>query len=285
MSETDETGTPPATPAQPVQPGQSAASGKSQLERAEGARPPAQDVRPVGSSPAEGLQGAGSLANHAAPAEGTKPSSAADASKRPEIKRKRGFWFELPILLIVAVLVAVGVRTFLVQTFYIPSKSMENTLLENDRVLVNKVVYDIRDPKRGEVIVFQPPASWNAGPNKDDFIKRIIGVGGDHVVCCDSKQRITINGEPLEEDYLYPGDQPSTVEFDITVPKGRLWMMGDHRSASADSRAHVRADSYHGTVPLDSVVGRAFAIFWPVNRAAWLSVPDGFSDIPSRERR
>ena len=195
-------------------------------------------------------------------------------------KAKRSFWIELPILVLVAVLVAVVVRTFLIQTFYIPSESMENTLLINDRVLVNKVVYDMREPLRGEVVVFKPPAAWHAGPEKDDYIKRVIGIGGDHVVCCDSQGRLTVNGKPLEESYLFPGDKPSETEFDITVPKGRLFMMGDHRSASADSRVHQEFNS--GTISLDDVVGRAFVIFWPLGRAGLLSPPDTFTGIPAR---
>lgn len=194
-------------------------------------------------------------------------------------KSSRSFWVELPILVLVAVLVAVVVRTFLVQTFYIPSESMERTLLINDRVLVNKVVYDLRDPKRGEVVVFEPPSNWAAGPGKDDYIKRVIGVGGDHIVCCDSAKRLTVNGKALDEDYIFEGDQPSERPFDVTVPKGRIFVMGDHRSASADSRVHLDFDN--GTVPLDRVVGRAFVIFWPVDRAGALSPPKTFEDIPN----
>jgi signal peptidase I len=198
-------------------------------------------------------------------------------TKKP--KSKRSFWIELPILVLVAILVAVVVRTFLIQTFYIPSESMENTLLINDRVLVNKVVYDMREPRRGEVVVFKPPANWNAGPNKDDYIKRVVGIGGDRVICCDSQGRITVNGKPLTETYLFPGDKPSETEFDVAVPKGRLFMMGDHRSASADSRVHQEFNS--GTISLSDVVGRAFVIFWPVNRAGTLSPPGTFSSIPA----
>jgi signal peptidase I len=194
-------------------------------------------------------------------------------------KSGRSFWIELPILVVVAVLVAVVVRTFLVQTFYIPSESMEQTLLINDRVLVNKVVYDLRDPERGEVIVFEPPSGWGAGPNKDDYIKRVVGVGGDQVKCCDDLKRITVNGTPIDEDYLFPGDKPADTPFDVTVPKGRLFVMGDHRTASADSRVHLDLDD--GTIPVDRVVGRAFVIFWPMDRARNLSIPATFDGIPN----
>jgi len=194
-------------------------------------------------------------------------------------KAKRSFWVELPILVLVAVVVAVVVRTFLVQTFYIPSESMERTLLINDRVLVNKVVYDLRDPKRGEIVVFEPPANWAAGPGKDDYIKRVIGVAGDHVICCDSDGRLSVNGKALDEPYIFDGNKPSDQPFDVTVPKGRIFVMGDHRAASADSRVHLDFDS--GTIPLGRVVGRAFVIFWPANRAGTLSPPATFDDVPS----
>ncbi len=200
----------------------------------------------------------------------------------PETKKRsqRSFWIELPVLALVAILVAVGVRTFLVQTFFIPSGSMESTLLVDDRVLVNKVVYSFRDPERGEVVVFVPPPAWNVGPGKEDYIKRVIGVGGDRVVCCDAKQRITVNGQALVEEYLFPGDVPSSQPFDVTVPAGRLFLLGDHRSASADSRFHLEADQ--GTVPVDLVVGRAFVIFWPLDRMGGLSVPVAFAQVPVR---
>jgi signal peptidase I len=196
-----------------------------------------------------------------------------------EIKNKRPLWVELPILVVVAVVVAFMVRTFVVQTFYIPSESMENTLLKNDKVLVNKVVYRTRDPRRGEVVVFRPPASWKAETGADDYIKRIVGIGGDHIVCCDAQQRITINGTPLDEDYLFPGDQPSRERFDVTVPIGRIFVLGDHRSDSGDSRFHLLADS--GTVPLDRVVGEAFVLFWPFDRARTFSPPNAFAHIPA----
>ncbi|TQS44309.1 signal peptidase I [Cryptosporangium phraense] len=199
----------------------------------------------------------------------------------PETSRRkqRSFWVELPILLLVAVIVAVLVRTFLVQTFYIPSGSMETTLLINDRVLVNKMVYRFREPRRGEVVVFVPPKQWDAGPSKDDYIKRVVAVGGDKVVCCDASGKITINGRPLNEDYLYEDDVPSSQPFDVTVPTGRLFVLGDHRSASADSRFHP--DYQSGTIPVDAVVGRAFVIFWPFGHMATLPVPKGYEAIPA----
>ncbi|MBQ1036528.1 MULTISPECIES: signal peptidase I [Micromonospora] len=202
-------------------------------------------------------------------------------------KPRSSFWKELPILLGVAILVAVLVRAFVLQTFFIPSPSMENTLKIDDRVLVNKLVYDFRSPHRGEVIVFKAPTAWSGNPDGEDFIKRVIGVPGDHVVCCDPEERLMINGRSLDEPYIFSmdgiRDKPADQEFDITVPKGRLWVMGDHRSASGDSLEHWQQSGQNiteATIPEDDVVGRAFTVFWPVSRATWLTVPDQFDGIP-----
>jgi signal peptidase I len=202
-------------------------------------------------------------------------------------KPRSSFWKELPILLGVAILVAVLVRAFVLQTFFIPSPSMENTLKIDDRVLVNKLVYDFRSPHRGEVIVFKAPTEWSGNPDGEDFIKRVIGIPGDHVACCDPEERLMINGKSLDEPYIFSldgvRDKPADQEFDITVPKGRLWVMGDHRSASGDSLEHWQQSGQNiteATIPEDDVVGRAFTVFWPVNRATWLTVPDQFDGIP-----
>ena len=202
-------------------------------------------------------------------------------------KRKGSFWRELPILLGVAILVAVLVRAFVLQTFYIPSPSMEHTLNVLDRVLVNKLVYDFRDPKRGEIIVFKAPDDWQSGAEGEDFIKRIIGTPGDNVVCCDAQEHLMVNGVSLDEPYIFrdaDGNQDPAADrkFNITVPKDRLWVMGDHRSASGDSLEHYEetSDIQEATIPEKSVVGRAFTVFWPLSRAKWLSVPDGFDKIP-----
>ena len=137
-------------------------------------------------------------------------------------KPRSSFWKELPILLGVAILVAVLVRAFVLQTFFIPSPSMENTLKIDDRVLVNKLVYDFRSPHRGEVVVFKAPTEWSGNPDGEDFIKRVIGVGGDHVVCCDAQDRLTINGKSLDEPYIYSanGSRTSPPTRSSTSPSG-----------------------------------------------------------------
>jgi signal peptidase I len=215
--------------------------------------------------------------------------------------KKGSFWRELPVLIVVALLLALLIKSFVVQAFYIPSESMEDTLLKNDRVLVNKLVYHVRDIERGDVVVFSGVDSWDpeiqleepsnpvAGffrwvgtafgvvPGEKDYIKRVIGVPGDKIKCCDAKGRVTVNGTAIDEQaYLYPGDQPSQTNFEVTVPPDRLWVMGDHRSVSLDSRSHV-GDPGGGTIPIDKVIGRAFVIVWPFDRAKILPIPETFS--------
>jgi signal peptidase I len=206
---------------------------------------------------------------------------------QPQPKRRGSFWRELPILLGVAIVVAIVVRAFVLQTFYIPSESMQNTLEINDRVLVNKVIYHLRDPHRGEIVVFRAPADWRSNPEDKDFIKRVIAVGGDHVACCDEQQRLIINGVSLEEPYLYSqngvSDDAAGPAFEVVVPEGRLWVLGDHRSSSGDSMDHYQrsgGDIMAATITVDSVIGRAFVLFWPPSRATWLSVPGSFDAVP-----
>jgi len=204
-------------------------------------------------------------------------------------RRTNSFWRELPILVVVAVVVALVVRFFVLQTFYIPSESMEHTLDINDRVLVNKVVYTLREPHRGEIVVFKSPETWRSDPDEVDFIKRVIATGGDRVVCCDDQHRLMVNGHPLDEPYIYHdetgrADAASEESFDVTVSKGRLWGMGDHRSHSGDSRERFlrTKDADESTIRTGSVVGRAFVVFWPLGHWKWLSVPATFDGVPAR---
>jgi signal peptidase I len=230
---------------------------------------------------------------------GSKPAAPSVRTRRPA--QRKSFLRELPGIVITALVISVLIKTFLVQAFYIPSGSMENTLLVNDRVLVNKLADKPDEIHRGDVIVFRDPGGWLGGTGEsthgslvnairdalvfvglapaageEDLIKRVIGVGGDKVVCCDDGGHITVNGKPLDEPYVYPGDEPSGEKFSVTVPKDELWVMGDHRSVSEDSRAHQQQPG-KGFVPVDDVIGRAFTIVWPLDRARILHRPSTFS--------
>src|SRR5436305_2535847 len=250
-----------------------------------------------GSAEASGPAGNGDSAADAAP-----DGKTASGGRRPAAgrgRRKRSFWREFPILVVVALLLAVVIKTYAIQAFFIPSGSMENMLEINDRVLVNKLVYDVRGIHRGDIVVFNGDGSWDPGtvPVDTNFvvkfangfasmfgfghpgdilIKRVIGLPGDRVACCDAQHRVTVNGVPLtERSYLYPGSSPSMSRFSITVPPGRLWVMGDHRLISEDSRDHLGSPG-GGTVPESAVVGRAFVIIWPPSRLRFLPIPATF---------
>lgn len=171
---------------------------------------------------------------------------------------------------IAAVVAAVWlVSTFIVQQFVVQSKSMEHTLSVDDRALVNRTAYWFSPITRGDVVVFDGQDSFSA--ESKDFVKRVIGVEGDRVKCCDDQGRLTVNGEPLDEaPYIYPGDLPSEVTFDIEVPEGKLWMMGDHRSQSSDSRSHL-GNPGGGFVTVAKVKGQVVAVMWPLSRLQWIS--------------
>ncbi len=240
------------------------------------------------------------------------PQPGSAATEKP--KRGKG-WREIPVLIVGALVLAIVVKTYLIQAFFIPSGSMETTLhgcpgCNGDRVLVNKVVYNVRDIHRGEIVVFNGVDSFdveapdlppgNAGQRavngltrligfgargEKDYIKRVIGLPGDRVACC-SNGHVTVQPKgsdrviALDEPYVFEddeevfcaagkGDQCPPGAPGVLVPEGRLWVMGDHRSASSDSRAN-------GTIPIDKVIGRAFVIVWPLNRLKPLPVPDPF---------
>lgn len=246
-----------------------------------------------------------------------------DAVEQPV--RPASFWRELPVLLMTALTLALVIKAVLIQAFFIPSGSMEKTLhgcrgCTGDRVLVNKLLYDVRDIRRGEIVVFNGEGSWGsnteavsspggnvvqralrgvaravgaAPPGDKDYIKRVIGIPGDRVACCTPDGRVTVQPAgadrpvALEETYLFEDDQQPFCAAGlgseacppgapgILVPAGRLWVMGDHRGESAESRAHLDSPG-QGTIPQDKVVGRAFAIVWPFPRARVLTVPETF---------
>lgn len=214
-----------------------------------------------------------------------------------------GKLLEVSLLLIVAIGITFLVKTFLVQAFYIPSGSMENTLHVGDRVTVNRLgTITGNGIQRGDVVVFHDSAGWLGSDgaiqgsgaihlfktlltdvgvlpdsSKKFLIKRVIGMPGDHVVCCTTKGNLTVNGHELDESsYIYAGNKPSEVAFNVVVPSDRIWVMGDHRGNSADSRFH-RGDQNNGFVPVNQVVGRAFFLLWPLSRTSVLKRPTGLA--------
>jgi signal peptidase I len=235
-----------------------------------------------------------------------RPGGPADVvpGDEPEKRKKGSLLRELPVLLLIAFVLALVVKTFFVQAFFIPSGSMEQTLhgctgCTGDRVLVNKVPYWFGEPEPGEIVVFKGPDTWTpevsvaeptnwfsgamlwlgrtvgvAPPSEDDFVKRVIATAGQTVQCCDTEGRVTVDGKPLDEPYIFENTPIESRAFGpVTVPEGRLWVMGDHRSASADSKAHI-GDRYGGTIGVDDVIGKAAVIVWPVSRFGLLASPD-----------
>jgi signal peptidase I len=210
-------------------------------------------------------------------------------------------WQESILLLGIALTLAIVLKAFFVQAFYIPSGSMRDTLVKDDRILVQKVSYWGGDgPERGDVVVFADPGGWldpaeirtadnpftkalemfGLFPTGGHLVKRVIGVGGDNVRCCTKKGRLVVNGVPLqEEDYLFDGVQPSLDPFNVDVPEGRLWLMGDNRPNSSDSRFHL-GDPGGGTVAVEDVVGKVFSVVWPLSNAKIMRRPDTFEDVP-----
>jgi signal peptidase I len=231
---------------------------------------------------------------------GQPPTGGEGPGAAPAPKKQRSFWKELPILIGIALVLALLIKTFLVQAFSIPSDSMQNTLQQGDRVLVDKLTpWFGSEPERGEVVVFHDPDNWLAGeptpdPNalqtflswiglmpsaeEKDLIKRVVGVGGDTIEC-EGTGPLKVNGKALSEAaYVYAGNTPCSQDdqggqFKVKVPDGFIWVMGDHRQNSRDSR-YNQSDKNHGMVPVDDVVGRAIVIAWPINRWDNLSVPD-----------
>ncbi|WP_298751021.1 signal peptidase I [uncultured Serinicoccus sp.] len=237
--------------------------------------------------------------------------SSSDEGTPPSVERPAptgGFWAgvrEIVMIAATALVISFLIKTFVAQAFWIPSGSMEPTLVYGDRVMVSKVQAGPLSVDRGDVVVFEDPGGWlppvqrvDRGPvvnaalrglefvgvapssQGNHLIKRVIGLPGDTVECCDDEGRLMVNGEPLDEDYVFPGDEPSTTDFSVTVPEDHIWLMGDHRSNSRDSRANDDGTGQEGSVPLDAVVGQAVVLLYPFDHFDWFTVPDTFADVP-----
>jgi len=227
--------------------------------------------------------------------------SQTDTSSTPKPKSESGgvwsFIREIAIVLVSALILSVVVRTFFIQAFYVPSESMENVLMPNDRILASKITTAITGVGRGEVVVFKDPGGWLPDPDPsgigpvhkalefvgllpsrsgDDLVKRVIGISGDHVMCCTPTGKIVLNGVVLDEPFIKPGGGTDQIQFDVTVPANNIFVMGDNRGASADSRFHLQNNS--GGVPLDNVVGQVVIKVWPLNEWGTVGVPKTFEN-------
>ena len=214
------------------------------------------------------------------------------------MRNKGSLLKELPFLVVVALVASLLIKSFLVQFFYIPSGSMENTLQVQDRVAVNKIPFISKSIDRGDVVVFRDPDNWLPeivdydtnkylsivksalvavgvlpNPAKQYLVKRVIGVAGDRIVCCTKNDKLTINGVEVDEPYIFAGNKPSEMTFDVTVPEGKIWVMGDHRGASADSRYH-QEDINKGFIPISKVSGRVVAVIWPFKNISYVPKVD-----------
>jgi signal peptidase I len=242
------------------------------------------------------------------------PPIAADdveAIRRNRARSARLFARDIILIFAAAIIISVLIKTFLIRSFYIPSGSMENTLEVDDRIVVNELVPDLVPIERGDVVVFRDPGGWlapmpeprmnpitagfdwflgvvglSASDSNDHLVKRVIGVPGDQVVCCNTFGQITINGVPIDEPYLKLPQgvtKASGVDFDVTVPEGSLWVLGDNRYDSKDSRYNTTQPG-QGFVPIDNVVGRAFVVTWPVENWSWIdNYPTVFSGVDGGE--
>lgn len=241
----------------------------------------------------------------AGPAHAGPTSARARKAKAREGRNPVLAWLkEIATVVVIAVVLSFLIKTFLFRAFYIPSESMMNTLDVNDRIFVNLLVPEPIALERGDVVVFRDTKGWlvpapakPAGPltgvqdalmfvgllpdnSEQHLVKRVIGLPGDHVVCCDGSGRLTVNGAPLDEKYINSAEIPQARDFDVVVPAGKVWVMGDNRNHSADSRAHL--DSSGGFIDLADIEGKAAVIAWPLNRITSLdNYPDVFRNVPA----
>ena len=223
--------------------------------------------------------------------------------REAEMKARRNPWtwiWEVLVVVVFALIISTVLRALIIQVFWIPSSSMRPTLMENDRIVVSRLSTYTDSIQRGDVVVFHDDMGWlpktTTTPSllrsvgeftgfipaggEQTLVKRVIGVGGDHVTCCTADGKVSVNGVPLEETYVAPGSAPSQVTFDITVPANHLWVMGDNRSNSSDSRYH-RAEGQQPFVPVSAVVGRAKWVMWPYTHWATLSGHEVFAQVPT----
>ncbi len=216
-----------------------------------------------------------------------------------EKKHQLPLWQESILLVATALVLALIVKTFLFQAFYIPSDSMVPTMIQDDKLLVQKWSYWGDEPERGDIVVFRDPGNWlgamDSGgqsnavqralevvglfPSGGHLIKRVVGIGGDTVACCDDDGRLTVNDAPIDEPYLADQEANAEQEFSIEVPQGYLWVMGDNRGNSADSRAHM-GEPGGGFISEDDVVGKAWLRVWPMDRFGLIDGTDAFDEVP-----
>ena len=240
----------------------------------------------------------------------TQPASQIDREAMERRRKTRGmklFIRDIVLIFLAAIIISVGIKTFLIRSFYIPSSSMENTLQVQDRIIVNQLIPDLFDVERGDVVVFKDPGGWldpvpaeprpplveavdwmlsaiglSAPDSNDHLIKRVIGLPGDEVACCNAFGQLSVNGVPLDEPYLKLPDKVTKVskdDFAVTVPEDSLWVMGDNRYNSCDSRCNSSGPT-KGFVPMDHVVGRAFLVSWPSQNWTWLdNYPNTFAGV------
>jgi signal peptidase I len=230
--------------------------------------------------------------------------SAAKAADKPTGNPVFAWLKEVATVVVIAVVLSFLIKTFLFRAFFIPSESMVNTLDVDDRIFVNLLVPEPFSLNRGDVVVFRDTKGWlPAAPAKAEgpftwvqdgltfvgllpdnseqhLVKRVIGLPGDHVVCCDAGGKITVNGTALDEKYVNTAEVPQVRNFDVVVPEGKVWVMGDNRNHSADSRAHMDADG--GFIDIDDLEGKAAVIAWPLSRITSLdNHPDVFRNVPA----